>query len=113
MVGELRDGEIEEYEVRPGDFGLDSADLAAPARGRAGSLQAHAARRARRPPGAGPRHRALNAGAALYAAGVAASIGEGIDRARAAMAGGGARAKLTDWVDATQRFGAAMQAEAH
>jgi anthranilate phosphoribosyltransferase len=46
----------------------------------------------------------LNAGAALYVAGVAASIGNGIERAREAIVSGRARAKLDDFLVATQRL---------
>jgi anthranilate phosphoribosyltransferase len=45
---------------------------------------------------------AYNAGAALYAAGVVDSIGEGIASARRVIASGAARAKLDDYVAATQ-----------
>jgi len=44
----------------------------------------------------------LNAGAALYAANLAGSIGEGIGRAREAIASGAARAKLDAFVAFTQ-----------
>ncbi len=40
----------------------------------------------------------LNAGTALYAADVVDSIAEGIERARAAIASGAARAKLDQFV---------------
>jgi anthranilate phosphoribosyltransferase len=40
----------------------------------------------------------LNAGAAIYVAGVAASMQAGIDRARRAIAKGEARAKLDEFV---------------
>jgi anthranilate phosphoribosyltransferase len=48
----------------------------------------------------------LNAGAALYAAGVAASIGDGVDQARRAIASGAARAKLDQYVATTQALAA-------
>jgi anthranilate phosphoribosyltransferase len=44
----------------------------------------------------------LNAGAALYVSGVTASIGEGIERARQAIADGAAHAKLQAFVEATR-----------
>ena len=47
---------------------------------------------------------ALNAGAALYAANVASSIGDGIVRAREAIASGEARAKVDDFARFTQQF---------
>jgi len=49
----------------------------------------------------------LNAGTALYAANVATSIADGIERARAAIASGGAKKKLEQFVALTQRLGAA------
>jgi anthranilate phosphoribosyltransferase len=48
---------------------------------------------------------ALNAGAALYVAGVASSIEGGLARARAAIASGAARRKLDDYLAATRRHG--------
>jgi anthranilate phosphoribosyltransferase len=46
---------------------------------------------------------ALNAGAALYAAGVAASIADGLARARQALASGAARRKLDEFVAMTRK----------
>ena len=46
----------------------------------------------------------LNAGAALYIAEAAASIAEGVDKARAAVASGAARAKLDAVVRTTNRL---------
>jgi anthranilate phosphoribosyltransferase len=46
----------------------------------------------------------LNAGAALYAAGVAASITDGVAKARIAIASGAARARLDQYVAVTQRL---------
>jgi len=48
----------------------------------------------------------LNAGVALYAANVAGSIADGIERARAAIASGAAKKKLAQFVAATQALGA-------
>lgn len=48
---------------------------------------------------------ALNAGTALYAAGVATSIQKGLAQAREAMASGAARAKLEQFVEATRQLG--------
>ena len=45
---------------------------------------------------------AYNAGAALYVGGVADSIAHGIELARATIASGAARAKLDEFVAATQ-----------
>jgi len=49
---------------------------------------------------------ALNAGAALYVAGVAPSVGEGIAQARKVLASGAARAKLDLFAETTRRLAA-------
>jgi anthranilate phosphoribosyltransferase len=48
---------------------------------------------------------ALNAGTALYAAGLADTVGDGIERARAAIASGESMRKLDAFVAATQSIG--------
>ena len=104
MVGELRNGEVREYEIHPEDFGLhmksnrglkvtgaaESKEMIFEALGNVEGT---------------PREIVtLNAGTALYAADVAASIGEGIERARAAIASGAARRKLDAFVAVTQKL---------
>ncbi len=106
MVGELVNGEIREYEIHPEDFGLAMAsnrsfkvsnadeskqkmfeslsDVASPARDIV----------------------ALNAGMALYGAGIATSIADGLARANSVIASGAARAKLDQFVQVTQQLGA-------
>ena len=49
---------------------------------------------------------ALNAGTALYASGVAASIEDGLAKARATIASGAAMAKLEQFVAVTRQLGA-------
>ena len=49
----------------------------------------------------------LNAGTALYAAGVTSSITDGLAKAREAIASGAARAKLEQFVQVTQALGKA------
>jgi anthranilate phosphoribosyltransferase len=46
----------------------------------------------------------LNAGVALYAANVAATIADGVALAREALASGRALAKMSQFVDATKRL---------
>ena len=107
MVGELKDGEIREYEIHPEDFGLAMISnrglrVADAAESKAMLLEALAGVEGT------PREIViLNAGAALYAADVATSIAEGIALARAAIASGAAKQKLDAFVAATQRLGAA------
>lgn len=103
LVGELKDGEICEYEIHPEDFGLH---MAASRNLRVDSVTASReillAVLNGKDNGAAREVVIFNAGAALYAANVAASIEEGIERARAALASGAARAKLDEFVRFTQ-----------
>src|SRR5579863_1237946 len=104
LVGELLDGVVKEYEIEPGQFGLTRADSASlrvdgPAQSKARVLEALDNRS-----GAARDIVALNAGAALYAAGVAESIAAGVAAALQTLASGAARAKLDQFVIATQRL---------
>jgi anthranilate phosphoribosyltransferase len=104
LVGELRDGEVREYEIHPEDYGLPMSGsrnlrVADAEQSKARVLEVLDGQQ-------GPALDivCLNAGAALYVAGVAASIGNGIERAREAIVSGRARAKLDDFLVATQRL---------
>lgn len=102
MVGELRNGEVREYEIHPDDFGLRMESnrairVRSPAESRAMLIEA-----LDDAPGAARDIVALNAGAALYAADVAESIGEGYERAREVIKSGAARAKIDELVHFTQ-----------
>ena len=94
MVGELKNGEITEYEIHPEDFGF--------------AMTSNRALRVETPEQSkamlmgvldnttGPAKDivVLNAGAALYAANVVNSIEAGIKRAQTAVESGAARARL-------------------
>lgn len=102
LVGELRDGKVREYEIHPEDFGIAmsaSRNLRVD-----GPEQSIAMLRAvlDNQPGPALDIVALNAGAALYVAGVASDIGDGLARARAAIANGSARQRLQQYVDTTR-----------
>ncbi len=104
LVGELRDGVVREYEIDPAQFGLALADSASlrvenPDESRARVLEALENR-----DGAARDIVALNAGAALYAAGIAGSIADGLARAREALKSGAARTKLERFVATTRRL---------
>ncbi|MBS0230130.1 MAG: anthranilate phosphoribosyltransferase [Proteobacteria bacterium] len=102
LVGELRDGKVREYELHPEDFGiamahsrnLKVADAAESKTMLLAALDNH--------DGLPREIVAYNAGAALYVAGVAEDIANGIARARKVLADGSARAKLDAFVTATQ-----------
>jgi anthranilate phosphoribosyltransferase len=104
MVGELRDGEVREYEIHPEDFGMTMIShrglrVADAAGSRALVLQA-----LRGEPGAPYEIVCLNAGVALYAADCAGSIADGIQMARKAIASGAAVARLEQFVEASNRL---------
>ena len=102
LVGELKNGEVREYEIHPEDFGLQ--------------MQSNRSIKVETPeesvtmlrgvldntPGAAKEIVQLNAGATLYAAGVASTIADGIARARTAIESGAAKAKLDQVVAFSQ-----------
>src|SRR5512133_2940444 len=106
-VGELKDGKVTGYEIHPEDVGMAMASTRAfkvetPEQSRAmllGVLDNVA----------GPAKEivVLNAGVALYAANVVTSIKEGIDKARAAIESGAAKAKLEALVTTAHALSAA------
>ena len=105
MVAELRDGEVREYEIHPEDFGIAMAASRNLRVDDATESKAMLLEALNDTPGLPREIVALNAGAALYAADVAVTIGDGIALARQALASGAARAKLDAFVKATQRLG--------
>ncbi|UNK48858.1 anthranilate phosphoribosyltransferase [Lysobacter sp. S4-A87] len=111
LVGELRDGVVREYEVHPEDFGIAMAASRNLRVNDANESRALVLQALRNENGLPREIVALNAGAAIYAAGVADSIAEGIDCARAALASGAAHAKLEEFVTATRELaGQAVEA---
>ncbi len=104
LVGELRDGEVREYEIEPEDFGLvmaSSRNLRVANVDESKHLLLEALGNM---PGVARDIVLLNAGAALYAADAAASISDGIARAREVVARGAALAKMEQFVEVTQRL---------
>ena len=107
LVGELKNGEVREYEIHPEDFGLQ--------------MQSNRSIKVETPEesvtmlrgvlddtgGAAKDIVVLNAGATLYAAGVATTIADGIARARTAIESGAAKAKLDQVVAFSQAQSAA------
>ena len=106
MVGELKDGVITEYEIHPEDFGLTMAS------GRALKVESPAESLALirsvldNMPGPALDIVMLNAGVALYAANIAKTMADGVALAREALASGGARAKMEQFIDATRKLAA-------
>ncbi|MFZ3084169.1 anthranilate phosphoribosyltransferase [Rhodoferax ferrireducens] len=104
LVGELKHGEITEYEIHPEDFGMVMASNRAlkvetPEQSKTmllGVLDNAA--------GAPKDIVILNAGVALYAANVVPTMSAGIAKARAAIESGAARAKLAQLVSMSQQL---------
>lgn len=105
QVSELVQGEIREYQIQPEDFGLTSNSLSGLAVADAAESLAliQAALSKRRDARAEKAHDliALNAGAALYAADIASSLKEGVERAMDTIGGGLALEKIQELADFT------------
>ncbi|MGQ0596724.1 anthranilate phosphoribosyltransferase [Aquabacterium sp.] len=106
LVAELKDGDVREYRINPGQFGLaehDGAMLKALNR----EMSVAIMRRVfDNEPGPARDIVLLNAGAALYAANAADSLSEGIERARDAIASGRAGEALFNFIQTTQGLAA-------
>ncbi len=104
MVGELVGGQINEYTLHPSHFGLELYDRRA--------IQVHTVEESKEMIVAvlgnqpGPAHNivALNAGAAIYVAGVAKTLKEGVERARAVIGSGEAKRKLDEFIAFTRKL---------
>ncbi|QFU74489.1 anthranilate phosphoribosyltransferase [Halioglobus maricola] len=105
-VSELRAGSVETYKIQPEDFGIERRDLeglsvvdsrasAELIRAALNGDQSEAADKARD-------IIALNAGATIYVAGVAATLADGVAMAQDLLASGQAGEKLKSFIDFTQ-----------
>ncbi|MEW6024625.1 MAG: anthranilate phosphoribosyltransferase [Pseudomonadota bacterium] len=106
LVGELVNGEIREYEIHPEDFGLQMVSSRNLKVANTEESKVRVLEALRGEPGPAFDIVALNAGTALYAAGVCASIEEGLAKARETIASGAALAKLEQFVNVTRQLGA-------
>jgi anthranilate phosphoribosyltransferase len=105
LVAELKRGFVTEYKIDPKQFGLDSAPLdAIKATDKETSKTILLAVLDNRP---GPARDIvlLNAGAAIYVAGIAKDLWGGVAKAREAIESGAAKAKLDALVSLTQSLG--------
>ena len=105
MVGELKDGEVSEYEIHPEDFGLHMKSNRGLKVASAAESMEMVVEALGGVEGTPREIVVLNAGTALYAAGIASSIADGISRAREAIASGAASRKLEAFVAATRAIG--------
>ena len=104
FVAELKDGKVSEYVVRPGDFGLPISPV--------GMLQVADADEAcekllgvlNNETGAPRDIVQLNAGAAIYVAGLSATLKEGIEKAGQVIASGAAKERLDQLIALSNSF---------
>lgn len=104
LVGELKNGEVREYTIHPRQFGMQTSDIA--------DIRVHDVIQAKdmllavfaNQPGPARDILALNAGAAIYAAGLAESHESGVEKALSTIASGAAKTKLEQFIAFTQRF---------
>ena len=109
-VAELRGGEVRDAVITPEQFGLGRTPLEAVRVGSAEeSLEViHGAFRGQ--PGPASDIVALNAGAAIYVAGLTEDLAGGVERAREVLASGAAEAKLEEFVRLTRALAAGAAA---
>lgn len=104
FVAELQDGVVREYTLQPEDFGLPRASL--------DSLRVNTAQESLEliqqvfagTPGTARDIVCLNAGAAIYVAGVANSHAQGVEKAQQAIDSGAATQRLQQLIDLTNTF---------
>jgi len=103
-VAELKDGEITEYTIKPEDFGFKQHPI--------NNIQVHNAEESLEMVNSVLNNEAttardivaLNAGAAIYVSGLAASHQSGIERALEVIASGDAKHKLLELINKTNSF---------
>jgi anthranilate phosphoribosyltransferase len=99
FVAELKGGKVSEYSIQPDQFGLKSAPLNAIQVNDADEAKEMLLKVLDNQPGAARDIVQLNAGAAIYVAGLAASLAEGVNKAGEILANGGAKHKLAQLVE--------------
>jgi anthranilate phosphoribosyltransferase len=103
QIGELRHGEVTEYTIKPEDFGMKTTAIE--------TIQAQDSTQSREilmsvldnQPGPALDVVLLNAAAAIYVAGMAASLEQGLKKARTAIESGAAKAKLRELIEFSNR----------
>ena len=104
FVAELKDGKVRSYTITPEDFGMKRGDVAALRVGNAAESLAVIKDVLENKAGPARDIVTLNAGAALYAAGLAATLADGVKHAAEVIAGGAARDKLDALAAMTNSF---------
>jgi anthranilate phosphoribosyltransferase len=104
FVAELKDGKVRSYTISPEDFGLARGDVAALRVQDADESLEVIKGVLENKPGPARDIVVLNAGAAIYVAGLVASLAEGVQKADEVIASGAARTKLDALAAMTNSF---------
>ena len=103
-IAELKDGKVSEYTVHPGDFGLPSAPVDLLRVANADEASEKLLGVLNNEVGAPRDIVQLNAGAAIYVAGLAVTLKDGIAKADQVIASGAAKNKLRQLIQASNKF---------
>ncbi len=106
MIGELKNGEVREYDVQPSDVGLKACAAAALRVDGIDASKAMLLAALDNQDGPARDIVAFNAGAGIYVAGLADTLVEGVKKALATIASGAARKKLDQFVAHTSAIAA-------
>ena len=104
LIGELSNGEISEATFHPSQVGFELFDRRSIQVTTVDESKAMIVAALENQPGPAHNIVALNAGAAIYVAGVTASFKAGVERAQAAIKSGAAKQKLEDYVAFTNKL---------
>ncbi|MBL1143053.1 MAG: anthranilate phosphoribosyltransferase [Proteobacteria bacterium] len=103
-IAELNNGQIENYEISPDDFGIQKQDISTLAANGINDSLNKIFSVLDNTDGAAKDIVCLNAGAAIYAAGLSDSIKDGVSKARTTLASGAAKQKLEQLIQHSQSF---------
>jgi anthranilate phosphoribosyltransferase len=105
-IAELKNGKISEYTVQPADFGLHAASLDTIRVTNADEAKSMLLSVLDNQPGTARDIVLLNAGAAIYVAGLTGTLASGVHKAAQVIASGAAKAKLAQLISISQRAAA-------
>lgn len=106
LVGELKDGEVREYEIHPEDFGMSMVSNRSIKVGNREDSAQMLLEALNNVPGTARDIVGLNAGLAIYAGNKADSIQDGLKQAFELIANGAARSKLQEFCAYTRKIAA-------
>lgn len=102
FIAEVKNGVVHEYTIKPEDFGIERGSMEGLRAANAAESLAIIRSAFDRPKGPAADIIALNAGAAICAAGLCSTLLQGVEMAQDALASGGAREKFEEYVRVTQ-----------